>query len=85
MAAPPQVKFDGRSLWPLLQGGKVDWPDRTLFTQWHRGDVPQLYRAFGVRTQQYRLVQPLGVNDKEKLPIPPKFRSCTTSKKTPIS
>jgi hypothetical protein len=68
VAAPKDRKIDGRSLLPLLRGDKVAWPDRALFTQWHRGDVPQLYRACAVRTQQYRLVQPLGVGEKEKLP-----------------
>ena len=32
------------------------WPDRTLFTQWHRGDEPELFRACAARTQQYKLV-----------------------------
>ncbi|HEY3897830.1 MAG TPA: arylsulfatase [Chthoniobacter sp.] len=59
---PAQVKFDGRSLAPLLRGEKVDWPDRTLFFQWHRGDVPGRYRAFAARSQDWKLVQPLGVN-----------------------
>ena len=35
-------------------------PDRTLYMQWHRGDVPELYRAFAARTQRYKLVQPVG-------------------------
>ena len=33
------VKFDGRSLWPLLRHEAPNWPDRTL-SQWHRGDRP---------------------------------------------
>ncbi len=36
----------------------VEWPDRTLFFQWHRGDVPQADRAFAARSQQYKLVRP---------------------------
>ena len=57
-ATPKGVKFDGLDLMPLLTGGKVDWPDRTLFFQWHRGDVPQLYRACAARDQRYKIVQP---------------------------
>jgi hypothetical protein len=32
-----------------------------LFFQWHRGDTPELYRAFAVRTARYKLVQSSGV------------------------
>ena len=41
VAKPQQVKFDGLSLAPLLRGQPVAWPDRALFFQWHRGDVPR--------------------------------------------
>jgi arylsulfatase A-like enzyme len=58
---PAGVKFDGLSLAPLLRGEKVSWPDRTLFFQWHRGDAPQRYRSFAARSQDWKLVQPLGV------------------------
>lgn len=57
---PPNVKFDGRSLAPLLRGESVAWPDRVLFCQWHRGDAPVRYRAFAARSQDWKLVQPLG-------------------------
>ena len=60
---PAAVKFDGVSLLPLLKNEAVSWPDRTLFFQWHRGDVPELYRAFAARSQQYKLVQPNGSGD----------------------
>src|SRR5262249_43019645 len=60
---PDNVHFDGVSLLPLLKGETVTWPDRTLFFQWHRGDVPELYRAFAARSQQYKLVQPNGSGD----------------------
>ena len=59
VSKPAQVKFDGRSLAPLLRGEKVNWPDRTLFFQWHRGDAPERYRAFAARSQDWKLVQPL--------------------------
>ncbi len=62
---PPGVRFDGKSLLPLLMGTQTaGWPDRALFVQWHRGDRPELGRAFAVRTQSYKLLRrepPLGV------------------------
>jgi arylsulfatase A-like enzyme len=67
VAKPESVAFDGRSLLPLLKGQAVDWPDRTLYVQWHRGDVPELHRAFAARSDRYKLVQPRGV---EPLPLP---------------
>src|SRR5207237_2224352 len=50
-AAPAGVLIDGVSLLPLWKGEKALWPGRTLYFQWHRGDVPQLFRAFAVRAQ----------------------------------
>ena len=64
VAKPASVNFDGMSLAPLLRGGKPQWPDRTLFFQWHRGDAPERYRAFAARSQEWKLVQPLGVAEK---------------------
>jgi arylsulfatase A-like enzyme len=59
--APEEVKFDGRSLWPQLTGQeKHAWPARTLFFQWHRGDVPDRYRNFSAREPRYKLVQATG-------------------------
>jgi arylsulfatase A-like enzyme len=63
---PNDRKIDGRNLLPLWKAQKVDWPDRSLFFQWHRGDVPELYRACAVRTQRYRSVQPEGVPENGK-------------------
>lgn len=61
-AAPEEPRLDGRSLAPLLRGRSADWPDRTLFFQWHRGDAPERYRAFAARSQRYKLMQPDGHN-----------------------
>ena len=59
--SPPGVRLDGRSLRPLLTGEPGgDWHDRTLFFQWHRGDVPERGRAFAARSQRYKLVQAIG-------------------------
>ncbi|MCI0719873.1 MAG: arylsulfatase [Acidobacteria bacterium] len=57
---PVGVKFDGVSLLRLLKGEPASWHERTLFFQWHRGDVPERYRAFAARSQTYKLVQPKG-------------------------
>jgi arylsulfatase A-like enzyme len=61
---PDAVKFDGVNLAPLLRRRAITLPDRTLFFQWHRGDAPERYRAFAARSQDWKLVQPLGAGDK---------------------
>jgi arylsulfatase A-like enzyme len=66
--APAGVKMDGRSLVPFLLGQMTDWLDRTLFFQWHRGDVPELGRAFAARGPRYKLVQAAGVNPGKYMP-----------------
>ncbi|MFO0908356.1 MAG: arylsulfatase [Isosphaeraceae bacterium] len=62
VAPNASVKFDGKSLWPLILGKpeSANWPDRTLFFQWHRGDVPEKYRAFAARDPRYKLVKAEG-------------------------
>ena len=56
-AAPPKnVKLDGRSILPLLKGESVEWPERALFFQWHRGDEPVMYRAFAARSSTHKLL-----------------------------
>lgn len=57
---PRNVKIDGKSLMPLLYNEDVNWPDRNLFIQWHQGVEPEIYRAFIVRNQKYKLVQAQG-------------------------
>jgi arylsulfatase A-like enzyme len=52
----PKLALDGRNLLPLLEGQAANWPDRTLHVQWHRGDVPQLFRAHAARSQRWKLV-----------------------------
>ncbi|MEP7364443.1 MAG: sulfatase-like hydrolase/transferase [Acidobacteriota bacterium] len=53
---PTGRTIDGKSLMPLLRGESANWGDRTLYTQWHRGEVPELFRACAARSQQYKLV-----------------------------
>ena len=64
VSKPAGLKLDGRSLMPLLTQDAPDWPDRTMFFQWHRGDVPDMGRACAARNQRWKLVQAQGVNRK---------------------
>ena len=64
---PGSLKIDGRSLMPLLRGER-EWPDRTLYFQWHRGDVPEMYRACAARNQRYKLVDGKELYDLEADP-----------------
>jgi hypothetical protein len=64
---PGSLKIDGRSLVPLLRG-KEEWADRTLYFQWHRGDVPEMYRACAARNQRYKLVDGKELYDLEADP-----------------
>ncbi|MBL7139963.1 MAG: arylsulfatase [Planctomycetes bacterium] len=57
-AAPEGVRLDGTSLLPLWTGRAGDWPARTLFFQWHRGDEPELYRSAAAREPRWKLVMP---------------------------
>ncbi len=54
--APKGVKFDGRSLRPLLDGKAADWPDRILVTDSQRVKDPIKWRKSSVMTSQWRLV-----------------------------
>lgn len=59
----PETELDGRDLTPLLFGEQAeeafrDWPDRYIFMQWHRGDIPVPYRNYAVINQQYKLYRP---------------------------
>jgi arylsulfatase A-like enzyme len=64
VAPPADLKFDGRSLLPLLQGRATDWPDRSLVFQYHRGEQPIEGHNLAVRTQRWKLVRPTGRADK---------------------
>jgi arylsulfatase A-like enzyme len=64
---PADSNFDGRTIWPLLTRQEVAWPERTLFTQGHRGDEPVLYHNFAARAQKWKLVSATGFGS-ERLP-----------------
>jgi arylsulfatase A-like enzyme len=67
---PASLQFDGLNLLPTFKGNAASWPSRTLFFQWHRGDVPEQGRCFAVRDHLWKLVQPLG-RDGTKFVTPP--------------
>ncbi len=57
---PKDVKLDGRSLRPVLEGAPLSWPERLLVTQAHRGDRPVRGHNVAVRGAQYKLVHATG-------------------------
>ena len=63
--------FDGRSLWPLLTRQSVAWPERTLFLQSHRGDVPQAEHHFAARSARWKLVRSSGFGNERPDPRVP--------------
>ncbi len=69
---PRELNLDGRSLLPLLLGTDVDWSNRTLVIQSHRGDQPTRYGNFMIRNQQWKLLHSSGFGQ-EHLSGPPKF------------
>lgn len=68
------LKLDGKSVWPLLTRRPGDWPERTLFFQSHRGDVPIAGHNAAVRTQRWKLVCPSGFGKESPPPGPPAWQ-----------
>jgi arylsulfatase A-like enzyme len=59
VAKPNGPPIDGHSLWPLLQGESVSWPDRMIFTgRVRNGDLSAPVGS--VRTQRWRAVREKG-------------------------
>lgn len=52
---PKDRKIDGKSLVPLINGEKVDWSDRALFSYWTRR-YPELYNSMAIQKSGYKLV-----------------------------
>ena len=57
ISPPSDVRFDGMSIMPLLKGEAAEWLERTIYIQSHRGNEPQLYRAFAAVSPRFKLVQ----------------------------
>ncbi len=66
---PPGIRFDGLSLMPLLKDNSALWPERTLYFQWHRGDVPELYRDCAARSERWKLVSHLGKGNEPSIEL----------------
>lgn len=56
VAPPKDRKIDGRSFLPLLKDEKAAWPEREIFAQWHRGDVPEMGRQAAARDSRWKAV-----------------------------
>lgn len=68
---PNDHPFDGRSILPLLKGEAIDWPDRPLILQIHRGNEPISLHHIAVREQRWKLVHPTGFsNDRMPANVP---------------
>ncbi|MCA9005960.1 MAG: arylsulfatase [Planctomycetaceae bacterium] len=52
---PEGLKLDGVNVLPLLKNNAGQWPERSLFLQWHRGDEPQPRTNAAVVTQDYKM------------------------------
>lgn len=54
---PKDLKIDGRSLMPLMEGKSSEWKPRTLFFQWHRGDRPNPHQNAAASDGRWKLVE----------------------------
>jgi len=53
---PQEVKFDGKSLVPLIAGEGASWPKRTLVVDSQRIDYPIKWRRSATMTDRWRLI-----------------------------
>jgi arylsulfatase len=72
-AKMPEEQVAGRSLLPLIENPKADWPDRYLFAhrgRWPTGAEPNDYqwKNFAVRNQRFRWVNGDALYDMQKDP-----------------
>jgi hypothetical protein len=65
IALPEGSQVDGRSLIPLLEGREVDWEDRSIVVQAHRGNVPVRDHHMAIRNQRWKLLHPTGFGKDE--------------------
>lgn len=52
---PETVKLDGVNILPLLKKEAKNWPERSLFLQWQRGDHPTPHTNAAVVRQNYKM------------------------------
>ncbi len=65
VAVPADLELDGRSLLPLLEGKSLDWPDRDIIVQAHRGDYPYPLHNFAMRSQDWKLLRHSGFQNEQ--------------------
>ncbi|GAB6164642.1 arylsulfatase [Thermostilla marina] len=53
---PAGVKFDGKSLRPLIEEKNPEWPDRTIIVSVNRMDHPEPWVRTSTMTEKYRLI-----------------------------
>ena len=61
---PTNLSLDGISLLARMEDRAASLPERTLYIQSHRGNVPQLYRNFAAIGSRYKLLQPPSFSNK---------------------
>jgi arylsulfatase A-like enzyme len=66
VAVPAGAKLDGRSFLPLLRDPAANWPGRTLFFQWDSGQEPRRGHAWCAVTEQWKLLQPVGMDSPQQ-------------------
>lgn len=57
VALPKNLKIDGRSMMPLLEGKGASWQPRTMFFQWHRGERPNPHQNATAMDGRWKLVE----------------------------
>jgi arylsulfatase A-like enzyme len=72
VAVPAPVEIDGRSLLPLLERREVEWNDRAITLQAHRGDHAVRYHNFFTRTDRWKLLNASGFG-REVERVEPRF------------
>jgi len=66
VSLPTDLKLDGVDLLPLLCEADVPSPDRDLIFQWDSEEVPRHGHAYCVLHEQWKLVQPCGMDAPEQ-------------------
>jgi len=59
----PEVKFDGKSLVPLINGDAKDFKDRVVITNSQRIEVPQPWRRTALMKNNWRLINGIELYD----------------------
>jgi arylsulfatase A-like enzyme len=55
---PQDTKIDGVNIMPLLKNEEVDWPERNIYLQWHRGSPARPYINGAVVSETHKMSFP---------------------------